>query len=176
MFKGGDSGGSNREYEMPLAIARAKLADIPELVRLNGVVQNLHAQLSPEIFRSDWVPSDLEALWADRLNDQNSKIVVATLDGRAVGYIWFQVQTRPQDALHLRRRRVYVHHIVVDESARGRGVGAELLDQVEVGAELSGISNVVLDAWASNSTAQAFFRARGFDPVSVGLGKLVSIR
>ncbi|WP_454887275.1 N-acetyltransferase family protein [Sphingomonas oryzagri] len=176
MFKGDDSGGSNREQEMPLVIAKARSADIPDLVRLNGVVQNLHAQLSPDIFRSDWAPSDLEAFWADRLDDQNSEVIIASLDNRAVGYIWFEVQTREQDALHLRRRRIYVHHIAVDESARGEGVGANLLDQAELEAERAGISNVVLDAWAANETAQGFFGARGYGPVNVGLGKSLAGR
>src|SRR3569623_1465267 len=102
---------------MPLAIAKARPADIPDLVRLNGVVQDLHAQLSPDIFRSDWVPSDHEAFWTDRVDDQTSEVVIATLDSRVGGYGWFEVQTREQDALHLHRRRIYVHHIAVDKSA-----------------------------------------------------------
>jgi len=156
---------------MQLSIAKARSADMPDLVRLNGVVQNLHAEMSPDIFRSDWVASDLEAFWADRLDDQNSEVIIATLDNCAVGYIWFEVQTREQDALHLRRRRIYIHHIAVDERARGGGVGAKLLDQAEFEAERAGISNVVLDAWASNAKAQGFFGARGYEPVNIGLSK-----
>jgi ribosomal protein S18 acetylase RimI-like enzyme len=176
MFKGDDSGGSKREQGMTLVIAKARSKDIPDLVRLNGVVQNLHAKLSPEIFRSDWVPFALQAFWADRLDDQNSEVVIATLDSRAVGYIWFEIQTREQDALHLSRRRIYVHHIAVDEAARGAGVGAKLLDQAELEASRAGISNVVLDAWASNSRAQGFFSARGYSPVNIVLGKSLTDR
>jgi ribosomal protein S18 acetylase RimI-like enzyme len=143
---------------------------------LNGVVQDLHAQLYPDIFRSDWAPSDLETFWTDRLNDEDSRVAIATLDSHPVGYIWFEVQTREQDALHLHRRRIYVHHIAVDESARGAGVGTKLLDQAESEAERVGISNVLLDAWTSNSTAQGFFGARGYDPVNVVLSKSFAIR
>jgi ribosomal protein S18 acetylase RimI-like enzyme len=76
----------------------------------------------------------------------------------------------------LRHRRIYVHHIAVDESARGEGVGEKLLDQTELEAERAGISNVVLDAWASNATAQGFFGARGYGSVNVGLGKSLAGR
>ena len=171
MFKGDDSGGSNREQEMPTTITKALSADITDLVRLNGIVQDLHAQLSPDIFRSDWDSSDLEAFWADRLNDQNSSVIIAKIDNHAIGYIWFEVQTRERDALHLHRRRIYVHHIAVDKSAQGEGSGAKLVEEEEVEAEGGGISNVVLDAWALNATAQGFFGARGYGPVNVGLSK-----
>ncbi len=152
---------------MPAVINKAQSADIADLVRLNGVVQDLHSQLSPDIFRSDWQSSDLKVFWADRLDDQNSRILIAKIDDHAVGYIWFEVQTREQDALHLRRRQIYVHHIAVDETMRGEGVGATLLDQAEMEADRAGISKVVLDAWASNSAAQGFFSARGYDPVNI---------
>ncbi len=161
---------------MPLAIARAQVADLSDVVRLNGVVQDLHARLSPDIFRSDWTPSDLEEFWLARLNDRNSTVAIATLDRHAVGYIWFEVQTREQDALHLSRKRIYVHHIAVDKNARGDGIGAKLLERAELEGERLGISNVVLDVWASNSTAQTFFGSRGYDPAIVGLGKILAIR
>jgi len=159
---------------MPAVIKKAQSADIADLVRLNGVVQDLHAKLSPDIFRSDWASSDLEAFWADRLDDQNSKVLIAKIDSHAVGYIWFEFQTREQDALHLRRRRIYVHHIAVDEKIRGEGVGANLLDQAEIEAERAGISKVLLDAWASNIIAQGFFSARGYEPVNVVRSKALA--
>lgn len=159
---------------MPAVINKAQSADITDLARLNGVVQNLHARLSPDIFRSDWASSDLEAFWADILDDQNSRIFVAKIDNHAVGYIWLEVQTREQDALHLRRRRIYVHHIAVDEKMRGKGVGADLLDQAEIEAKRAGISKVVLDAWASNSVAQGFFSARGYELMNVVLSKALA--
>lgn len=171
MLKGDDSGGSSTEKEMPLVFVKARSEHIPDIVRLNGVVQQLHAKLSPDIFRADWVSSDLQLFWSDRLDHENSEIVIAVLDGRSVGYVWFEIQKREGDALHMRRCRVYVHHIAVDECARGAGVGSRLLERAELAAKEAGIGNVVLDAWASNSPAQSFFAARGYSPINIVLGK-----
>jgi N-acetylglutamate synthase-like GNAT family acetyltransferase len=49
---------------------------------------------------------------------------------------------------------------------------AQLLECAELAAEEAGISNIVLDAWASNSPAQRFFAARGYSPINIVLGKL----
>ncbi len=158
---------------MPLRISKIQAADIPDVARLNGVVQDLHATMHPDIFRADWEPRDFEAFWLKRLDDPASAVAVAALDGRAVGYIWFEVQDRPQDARHWRRRCIYVHQIGVDEDARRMGVGARLLEHAEVEARRLGITAVGLDAWAANAAAQAFFRSQGYDPQRVVLSKTV---
>ncbi|WP_375429090.1 GNAT family N-acetyltransferase [uncultured Sphingomonas sp.] len=144
-------------------------------MRLNGVVQDLHARLRPDIFRSNWNYSHLEKFWTDRLNDPNSTVAVAAFDSSLLGYIWFEIQTREQDTFYLPRRRIYIHHIAVDENARSKGVGTKLLDQAESEAVRLGIANVVLDAWALNSIAQGFFGSRGYDPVNIVRSKIVAI-
>jgi hypothetical protein len=70
---------------MSLAIGKAGPSDPPAVARLNGVVQDLHAKLSPDIFRADWKHSDLEEVWCERLKDENSTVVVARLNGAMVG-------------------------------------------------------------------------------------------
>jgi len=156
---------------MVLTIAIAQPTSVPDLGRLHGVVQDLHARLSPDIFRCDWLPSELEVLWAARLADPKSKVIIAMLDGTTVGYIWFETIVRERDATHIARRRIHVHHIVVDEIARGEGTGERLLAEAELEAGRLDISDITLEAWASNSIAQAFFSKRGYDPVYISLTK-----
>jgi ribosomal protein S18 acetylase RimI-like enzyme len=173
MVQGDSSGGSDTECIMSLQITEAQATDIPDLARLNGIVQDLHAKLHPEIFRADWNLSDLEDFWSARLRERSNIVAVARLGGKAVGYIWFELQDRPQDALHSARRRIYVHHIIVDEAARTAGIGAKLLARAEAEAERQGVDSVVLDSWAANSTAHAFFAACGYDPINIVLCKAV---
>ena len=156
---------------MLLTIAIAQPTSLPDLGRLHGVVQDLHARLSPDIFRCDWLPSELEVLWAARLANPNSKVLIAMLDDSTVGYIWFEIVVRERDATHILRRRMHVHHIVVDKIARSEGVGARLLAEAELEAGRLGISDITLEAWASNSIAQVFFSKRGYDPVYISLTK-----
>ena len=117
--------------------------------------------------------SAFEEFWLGRLYARANAVAIARLAGHAVGYIWFEIQNRPPDAFHLPRRGLYVHHLAVDDNARGAGIGAKLLEHAEAEAERLGISNVILDAWLANTTAQAFFDALGYDPVKVVRSKCV---
>jgi ribosomal protein S18 acetylase RimI-like enzyme len=161
---------------MLLQIRRAQLSDIPEIVQLNGVVQNLHAQMSPDIFRADWEAAAFEEFWRKRLNEQADTVALAMLNGVPVGYIWFQVQDRPQDAFRLPQRRMYIHHIAVKDKVRRSGIGTQLLEHAEAEAQRLSISDIVLDVWASNSTSHAFFNSRGYCPVNLVLKKTVELR
>ncbi len=54
--------------------------------------------------------------------------------------------------------------LYVDAGARGRGLGAELLDAVVVLARERGCRRIELDVNEDNAAALALYRSRGFDP------------
>ncbi|MGZ0187153.1 MAG: GNAT family N-acetyltransferase, partial [Alphaproteobacteria bacterium] len=56
----------------------------------------------------------------------------------------------------------YLHAIWVDAMARGRGVGALLLDSVIAFGKDEGYSRTSLHVWADNHAALALYRSRGF--------------
>lgn len=159
---------------MPTQITEASIADLSDIVRLNGIVQDLHARLRPDIFRADWTPAGLEVAWRDRLTEMHNMVSIARLGCEAVGYIWFEVESRPQNALLRPRKRIYVHHVAIDDSARRSGIGARLLARAEREASRLGISTIVLDTWVPNTGAQAFFRAAGYQAFTVGLSKTIA--
>ena len=158
---------------MSLRIIRARAVDLPDIMRLHGMVQGLHAQIVPDIFRPDWQPSALRDFWLEKLADRSSIVAIAMLNRKTVGYIWFQVQKRAQDDLHQARKRIYIHHIGVDECARRRGIGKGLLKYVEADARRLNISTIALDTWAPNSAAQVFFTSRGYDTMNITRAKVL---
>lgn len=75
-------------------------------------------------------------------------------DGRVVG-----------DAIVLYRRgfdSARLHSLVVDPGARGKGLGAALLDEVERGASERGCVSVRLEVREDNPVAQNLYRSRGY--------------
>jgi len=152
---------------MDVAIRPALPGDIDSLVKLNGEVQDLHAKLFPDVFRCDWRRSELEAFWRSRLSTQGERILVAEADGSVIGYLWMEVQQRPQDALRYARRRIYIHHICVVQSCRGQGVGRRLLDSAGEYAQETGCSRLLLDVWFANSQAREVFEHAKFEPLNV---------
>jgi ribosomal protein S18 acetylase RimI-like enzyme len=151
----------------PVAIRPAVDADIPALVALNAGVQALHAALSPEIFKPVVDPAELAAFLRGTLEWPGHRLLLASIEGAAAGYGWAEAQDRPETPFALARRRLYLHHLAVDPAFRRRGIAGALVAALEAEAKALGLETVVLDAWAANAGAQAFFAAAGYAPLNL---------
>jgi GNAT superfamily N-acetyltransferase len=94
-----------------------------------------------------------------------------------LGYVWFEMQEQAQTPFTCASRRIYIHHISVDEVMRRRGVASALVEWVEAYARSAGVDEVVVDHWTANSQAGAFFSQCDFAPMRTVLHKrLASVR
>ena len=155
---------------MTIVVRIADEADLDTLIRLNQVVQSVHAELYPDDFYATADADGLKALLAPRL----ANVVIAEVDGVPAGYIWFEVQTQPANSFSPSRRRLYIHHLSVLPDARRRGVAAALMAHAEAHAEGEDIDEIALSHWAANAGAQKFFAAQGFAPYQLMLRKKLS--
>jgi ribosomal protein S18 acetylase RimI-like enzyme len=156
---------------MSLEVRVASTADLDVLVRLNRAVQTWHAAQYPDDFKPIADPSAVKAFFAHRLDDPKSEIGIAEADGLPSGYVWSELQARPETPFNPSRSRIYIHHVAVLPDARRRGIGAALVEYVERRASREGVSEIALDAWAANLDAQRFFGSRGFAAFNIMLRK-----
>jgi ribosomal protein S18 acetylase RimI-like enzyme len=154
-----------------LSIRSATAADLDALVRLNRVVQSLHATLYPRDFKSDVDSSAVTEFFAGRLANPNMVIAIAETDNEPVGYVLFEIQLRPETTFSPARPRIYVHHVCVKHDERRQGVGKALFGHVEERAAKESIPEMALDSWIANSEAREFFAAMGFVVVNTALRK-----
>ena len=152
-------------------IRAAAPEDLDDLAGLNAQVQALHVRLQPSRFRADPAPSELRAHLRDVLARSDHRIWVGCADGRARGYIWFELQERAPTPYVQALRRLYVHHICVDASARRQGVARALMRRVEAEAATRSMSEIALDVWSANREALAFFQSTGYAASRVVLAK-----
>jgi len=85
---------------------------------------------------------------------QGADLRVADVDGVALGFVWIL----PRGAFH---HSDYIRLIGVSERARGRGVGAALMDAAE-GDAFAARRDMFLLVSDFNLAAQAFYRHRGY--------------
>jgi ribosomal protein S18 acetylase RimI-like enzyme len=156
---------------MTISVRVASAADIDAIVRLNRDVQQLHAELEPSFFKSDFDNEEVAAFFAAKLALSENHIRLADGGDGPNGYVWFEVQERPETPLTLARKRICIHHLSVQPRARRHGIASALLRQVEAEALIGGITSIALDTWAANGSARSFFEARGFTPFNLSLGK-----
>lgn len=143
-------------------IRRATLADAPTLARLNTHVHSWHANHYPEAFFPNPDPVALTAYFADRLQDPACTAFLA--GDPATAYALCQFHTRETSIFSPGYRRLMVDHIAVAPEARRQGQGRALLQAARQLARDLRADEIMLDTWAANTEAHAFFRAAGFSP------------
>ncbi len=156
---------------MTISVRIASAADIDDIVRLNRDVQRLHAGLEPSFFKSNPDNEEVAAFFAAKFALSENHIRLSDNGDGPNGYVWLEVQDRPETPLTLARKRIYIHHLSVQAGARRHGIASALLRQVEAEALIGGITHIALDTWAANGLALGFFEASGFVPFKLSLGK-----
>lgn len=96
------------------------------------------------------------------------EVLVARADSRVVGFVTFTMET---GALELAATRGIVTNLYVEPSARSQGIGSRLLRAAEEALDRRGATVVVLEVLAANERARQFYRAQGYRPHRVTMGK-----
>ena len=112
------------------------------------------ARLVPQL--SPGRPGPTLSELADVVGAPGTSVLVAR-DGKAVvGTLTLLVYRIPTGI------RGWIHDVVVDESARGQGAGAALVDEALRLAEAAGVASVHLTARAHREAAHRMYRRHGF--------------
>jgi diamine N-acetyltransferase len=144
-------------------ILRASDRHLSDIVDLNRVVQDLHANREPGHFR----PFD-EAAVAEfvrnALGDPAVTFLLAVDGDTPLGYALVRVQERAGHAFARPRTFLELEQIAVAPEARQRGVGSALIDKAFALAKSLGIPDLELSVWDFNEDAQRLFQRKGFMP------------
>jgi GNAT superfamily N-acetyltransferase len=101
------------------------------------------------------------------LKEPGAAAFVATIDGEPRGVI----AVHPDADAFTGHARLYIDILVVAPDAEGQGIGRRLLQCAEDFARQGGFREVVLDVFASNEDAAAFYERCGYRPDHVRMAK-----
>jgi ribosomal protein S18 acetylase RimI-like enzyme len=101
------------------------------------------------------------------LTKPGAQAFVATIDGQPCGLISFY----PDRDYFTDHPRAYVDNLAVTRESEGKGVARALLDHVERWARDNGFREVVLDVFAGNQRAIAFYERQGYRPDHIRMAK-----
>ena len=104
--------------------------------------------------------SGYEWWFGKELLNKKALILCAKLDGKIVGYAYSRLE--PKDWNSLLDAHGALHDILVDESARRKGIGQRLLQRTFEELRARGAARVVLHTATKNRGAQKLFAAAGF--------------
>ena len=138
-------------------IRRGTTADLPTI----AAIYDHEAMTGISTFDVEPVP---QAYWRTRVaaTGPGDHFLVAESEGSVVGYAYAaSYRTRPA-YLHTREVSVYL-----DDSARGRGLGRQLYDELLGRLRADGVHQVLAVIALPNDASEALHRACGFSRVGV---------
>ena len=142
-------------------IRRAAEKDLEQILNLLHQVLEVHAKLRPDLFipgTTKYSPEELKELMRA---DQKPIFVWTDEDDVTRGYAFCVIQEPVISENMIPRRGLYIDDLCVDETCRGRHIGADLFDFVKAEAKRRGCYHLTLNVWEGNSNALAFYQKRG---------------
>ena len=142
-------------------IRRAAEKDLEQILNLLHQVLEVHAKLRPDLFipgTTKYSPEELKELMRD---DQKPIFVWTDENDVTRGYVFCVIQEPVISENMIPRRGLYIDDLCVDETCRGRHIGADLFDFVKAEAKRRGCYHLTLNVWDGNSNALAFYQKRG---------------
>ena len=148
-------------------VRRAVTKDIPEIARLLYQVNNVHADIRPDLFVHDkrkYTDEEIKAI----IKSDETPVFVCYEDVNSetlLGYCFSVFEQKHGHSLQP-VKTLYLDDICVDEKARGRHVGTEIFNYVKEFAKKSGCYDMTLNVWEGNDSARMFYEHQGFKPRS----------
>jgi ribosomal protein S18 acetylase RimI-like enzyme len=146
-------------------IAEAGRERIDELRPLWLQLHHHHARVSRvQPFVDDETSWTMRRLSYVETFDGGGFALLAEDGGRLVGYAMVRIHDGPDDSWALGDRYGEVWTLVVDEAARGAGIGSALLDAVDAALAERGIVGLVIGVMEGNDDARRLYERRGLVP------------
>ena len=151
-------------------VRRAVTKDIPEIARLLYQVNNVHADIRPDLFVHDkrkYTDGEIEAI----IKDDETPVFVCYEDVNSeelLGYCFSVFEKKHGHSLRP-VKTLYLDDICVDAKARGKHVGTAIFSHVRDFAKKNGCYDITLNVWEGNDSAKAFYEAMGLKVLKYGM-------
>ncbi|GAB2472261.1 hypothetical protein GCM10027187_45750 [Streptosporangium sandarakinum] len=155
---------------MEVTLTTARVEDVPALVASAAALFREDGGRRDPFMDVDWPARDGHDYYRGMVTGVRSLALLARAgspDGPVVGHLTARLRGRDE----LRPDAVVAELVSmrVDEEHRGHGVGARLIEGFFAWAGERGANQAVVSAYAANTDAIRFYRARGFAPMHVSL-------
>lgn len=131
------------------------------LAKLNGGVQNLHAELFPEFFKIHNI-DEVTEFFKEVVNKPDHLFLLVKDEEEFVGYAWIEIKNSLENPFKKAFRTVYVHQINIVDGKRNNGYGSFIIHKIVSFARDHRITRIELDYWTDNSIAKNFYEKLGF--------------
>ena len=155
--------GSRSREELSGRVREAAVRDLDRVAALWSAITLHHAPLDPLWRMRAGAGDELRALLGDLLRDAQVAIFVYEERGDLPGLCIVRIDRSPP--ILEETRRAEITDIGVREDHRRQGIASALLGEALLWVDCQRVSRVEVQVARANAEGQAFWRARGFDPL-----------
>jgi len=148
--------------------------DYQALCELFDHVDALHRDHLPDRFRQAPGPVRDRAYIFDLLEDENTALLVAEVDGLVTGLVHLSIADAPPIPILVPRRVAIIENLVVGEGFRQAGIGRALMAAAQAWAQRQGADSVELTVYEFNRAARTFYARMGYKTVSRRMSKALT--
>jgi len=154
-------------------IRDATESDLPIIAEGMVRLQQLHVDAYPNIYKP-FDESEAISYLSGLLSKTDFSVRVAIHENRPVGHAVLAVESTSPSMFKHAQRYGHVTQIEVEPDLRGSGIGKRLLQDIDELAVRLDLDRVLLDVWAFNDSARAFFLARGYNAFGSKLTRAIT--
>jgi GNAT superfamily N-acetyltransferase len=143
-------------------IRRATEADLGRIVELWDQMWRFQAMRDPRFEASPAAAAVVHSWVAGDLADDRIAVFVSEEAGGVIGFARAYVMEIPPVVIETTFG--YLSDLVVDEAARGRGIGAALVGACHEWLRAMGVRHVEVNVSVRNPEAREFYEGRGYVP------------
>lgn len=156
---------------MSNTIRPATINDIPALVILRREIAIYHLQFDSWYALNEEANEAFKSHLATIIPNTNQCFLVAEDNVKLTGYAYgFMMGPAP---IFIAHKRGYIDEFGVSESARGKGIGEALLNELMAWFKSKEVERVELKVDALNTDGINFWRKHGFNNTQIRMGKEV---
>ena len=148
-------------------IREAVESDVPELTRVYRVLVDQGEAIDPRVVRFRPTDEQWRSTVAAALSSEREAILVADTDDGIAGFVRLTLTDKLHGTL------CEIDTLVVEETARGRGVGGRLLEAAERRGRALGAREFQVDVQYASERARAFYEAHGYERHILRYSKMI---
>ncbi|WP_299522599.1 GNAT family N-acetyltransferase [uncultured Methanobrevibacter sp.] len=152
-------------------IRLANVNDIIEINKLLFQVQEIHADLRPDLFKVGGKKYGADELEKIITQKDETPIFVFEEDDKIVGYAFCIIFNHFDNSSNY--KNLYIDDLCVNQDCRGKGIGTALYNHVLNYAKGIGCYNVTLNVWEGNDEAMEFYKHVGMKIQKTGMEKIL---
>jgi diamine N-acetyltransferase len=153
-------------------IRAANETDLPCLAEALVRLQEAHVRAFPDIYRP-FNAGDATQHLAELLSRSDAIVRVVEHEGAVAGHVVMMIETKPESMFTCERRSGHIVQIEVAPEFRRQGYGRSLLKECARLAKAHDLPRLMLEVWAFNDSARAFFLATGYEKLGVKMTRVV---